>query len=116
MTIRFIYEPDYPRLIFFVMMEARAGTPLANKPGAIQKQFIDNAINAVTPETIMYRLENAATGVIAGVMTLITENRGQTAAVGTVTLRPAYQSSAEDISQQITIFVNGNGWQSDILI
>lgn len=116
MTIHFIYEPDYARLIPAILIDARSGTPLANKRGVVIKQFTDAAVAAVTPETIVYRLENATTGVIAGMLTVITGNMGQTAVVGTVTLRPAYQSSGADISQQISNFITGNGWKPDILI
>jgi hypothetical protein len=116
MTVRFIYEPDYPRLIPAIMIEARAGTPLANKTGAVIKQFTDSAVAAVTPETIVYRIENAVLGVIAGYMTVEVGNMGQTAVLSGVTLRPAYQSSAEDISQQISNFMAENGWKPDYLI
>lgn len=116
MIVRFIYEPDYPRLIPAIMIEARAGTPLANKTGVVIKQFTGAAVAAVTPETIVYRIENAVSGAIAGFMTVNTSNKGQVGVLGGVTLRPAYQSSAAEISEQIAIFVNGNGWKPDILI
>lgn len=116
MTIRFIYEPDYPRLIPSIMIEARAGTPLANKTGVAIKQFADAAVAAITTETIVYRLESATNGAIAGIMTLITGNMGQTGVLGTVTLRPAYQSSAAEISTLISIFIQSGAFVADILI
>jgi hypothetical protein len=115
MTIRFIYEPDYPRIIFACMMDARQGTPLANKPGAIQKQFIDSAINAVTPDVIPYRLESEL-GVMIGYISLKVGNMGQTAVLFQETYRPAFANMVPEIQQNISKFVSSLAWRDDILI
>lgn len=115
MTIRFIYEPDYPRLIPAILIDARAGTHLANKTGVVIKQFTDAAVAAVTPQTIVYRLEDAVLGVIVGYMTLETGNMGQTAVLSGVTLRPAFQSSAAEIQQNISNFILNSFFKDDIL-
>jgi len=117
MTVRFIYEPDYPRLIPAILIDARASIPaIANQIGSVIKVYTDAAVTAVTPETIVYRLENAVSGVIAGFMTVNTSNRGQVGVLGTVTLRPAYQSSAAEISTLISNFIQSGSFKADILI
>lgn len=116
MTIRFIYEPDYPRLIPAIMIEARAGTPLANKTGAVIKQFTDAAVAAVTPENIVYRLEANDLGIIAGFATVVTIQNGQVGVLGTLVLRPAFQSFTAEISTLIGNFITNNGFKPDVLI
>jgi hypothetical protein len=115
MTFRFIYEPDYPRIIFACMMDARAGTPLANKSGAVQKEFIDEEISKVTKDVIFYRLETEL-GVMGGYFSLLTVNQGTTAGLYQFVLRPAFQGMTAEISEQITTFISGNDWKPDILI
>lgn len=114
MTFRFIYEPDYPRIIFACMMDARAGTPLANKIGAVQKQFIDTEVGKVTPDTIVYRIETDL-GVLAGFFSLLVGNRGTTVSVYQFVLRPAFQSLGAGIQENISNFISNNGWQPDYL-
>lgn len=117
MTLRFIYEPDYPRIIPAILIDARASIPaITNQIGAVIKAYTDAAVLAVTPETIVYRLENAANGVIAGYMTVKTSNMGQIGVLEGVTLRPAYQNMAVEISQQISNFMSVSGWKPDILV
>ena len=117
MTIKFTYEPDYPRIIFAVMIDARSGTPLANKTGFTQKQFIDAEIAKVTPDVIPYRLESEL-GVMIAYMSLKTGNMGQTAALYQLTIRPAFQNMAAEIQQNISNFISNSPsqWQGDILI
>jgi hypothetical protein len=115
MIIKFIYEPDYPRIIFACMMDARAGTPLANKPGTIQKEFIDAEIAKVTSEVIPYRLESEL-GVIIGYISLKTGNMGQTAVLFQETYRPAFANMIPEIQQNISKFVSSLAWRGDILI
>lgn len=117
MTIRFIYEPDYQRLIPAILIDARASIPaIANQVGTVIKAYTDAAVAAVTPETIVYKLENADNGATIGIMTVKTSNMGQIGVLGGVTLRPAYESSAADISQQISNFMVENLFKPDILI
>lgn len=114
MTIRFIYEPDYPRIIFACMMDARAGTPLANKIGAVQKQFIELEVQKVVPDVIPYRLESDL-GVIIGYMSLLTANNGTTVSLYQLVVRPAFQLFSAEIQQNISNFISNNGWQPDYL-
>lgn len=115
MIVRFIYEPDYPRLIFACMMDARARTPLANKPGAIQKQFIDAEIQKVTPDVIPYRLESEL-GVIIGYISLKTGNMGQTASLFQEVYRPAFVNMVPEIQQNIINFIQSGAFAADLLI
>src|SRR5258707_15820418 len=96
MMIKFIYEPNYPRIIFSVMMDARAGTPLANKPGTTQKQFIDNEIAKDTPDVIPYRLETDLGG-MAGYISLLTANQGTKASLYQFMLRPTFKRLSIEI-------------------
>ncbi len=117
MIIRFIYEPDYLRLIPAILIDVRASIPsIANQVGTVIKAYTDAAVAAITQKTIVYRLENAILGVMVGYMTVEVGKIGQTAVLSGVTLRPAYQSSAADITQQISNFMAGSGWQPDFLI
>lgn len=114
MTFKFTYELDYPRIIFACMIDARAGTPLANKVGSVQKQFIDIEIAKVTSDVIFYRIEEGF-GVMAGYFSLLTANQGTTVSLYQFVLRPAFQPFSIEIQQNITNFIT-NGWQSDFLI
>lgn len=117
MIFRFIYEPDYARIIPAILIDARASIPaIANQAGTVIKAYTDAAVAAVTPETIVYKIERADIAVLCGYFTIITDNMGQTAVFGTVTLRPAFVSSSAEIQQNIAKFVSSLAWRGDILI
>lgn len=96
-------------------MDARAGTPLANKPGSIQKQFIDAEIAKVTPEVIPYKIETDL-GVLVAYFSLKTGDMGQTAVLFQETYRPAFTNMIPEIQQNISKFVSSLAWRGDILI
>jgi hypothetical protein len=117
MTVRFIYEPDYARLIPAILIDARASIPaIANQVGTVIKAYTDAAVAAVTPETIVYKLENTENGVIVGYMTVKTSNMGQIGILEEVTLRPAYQNMTAEISTLISNFIQSGSFKADILI
>ncbi len=97
------------------MMDARAGTALANKPGSIQKQFIDAEIAKVTPDIIFYKIETDL-GVLVGYFSLKTGNMGQTAVLFQKTYRPAFTNMIPEIQGNITKFVQSGAFVADILI
>lgn len=97
------------------MIDARAGTPLANKTGFVQKQFIETEIAKVTLDVIFYRIEEGF-GVMAGYMSLLTANQGTTASLYQFVLRPAFQSASIEIQGNITNFIQSGAWVADLLI
>lgn len=112
---RFIYDMDYRRTIPAAMIDARAGTPLANQIGTVIKGYTDAAVAAVGSFTIPYKIETHR-GNLVGVFTLNIDGTGQIATVGQVVIRPAFQSNNVEISQQIANFIEINAFKPDFLL
>lgn len=112
---RFIYDIDYRRTIPAVMIDARAGTPLANQIGSVIKGYTDAAVAAIGPFTIPYKIENHR-GNVAGIFTLNVDGTGKIATLGQFVLRPAFQVFSLNISEQISTFITNNLWDGDFLL
>lgn len=113
---RFVYDIEYRRTIPACMIDARAGTPLANQIGSVIKGYTDAAVAAVGPFSIPYKIEVNHRGNLVGIFVLNVNGTGKIATLGQFVLRPAFQVNNSVISAQIVSFIQLNGWQQDILL
>jgi hypothetical protein len=112
---RFVFDIDYRRSIPAVMIDARAGTPLANQIGSVIKGYTDAAVAAVGPFTIPYKIEVNHRGNLVGIFTLNVNGTGKIATLGQFVLRPAFQVDNSAILAQIVNFIQTNGFAPDFL-
>src|ERR1700753_1135747 len=110
--IRFIYDIEYKRTIFGVLVDARKGTPIANQIGIVIKNYVDGKIALVGPNSIPYKLETHS-GTVAGYMTLEVSGTIISAVLGQFVLRPAFQQFSTEILSEIGTFIQSNVWKSD---
>lgn len=116
MTYNFIYEPVYyPQTIRAVMIDARQGTPLANRIGVVIDQFVQQQVDLVTDNTIFYKIETEQ-GVLAGYFWITVDNIGNFNGNIPPNLRPAYSKNFNDISNLISNFILANEFSPDFLI
>lgn len=113
---RFVFDIDYRRTIPACMIEARAGTPLANQIGSVIKGYADAAVAAVGPFSIPYKIEVNHRANLVGIFVLNVNGTGKIATLGQFVLRPAFQKDLTTISQQISTFISNNLWGCDILL
>lgn len=113
---RFVFDIDYRRTIPACMIEARAGTPLANQIGSVIKGYTDAAVASVGPFTIAYKIETRHRGNLVGIFTLNLDGTGKIATLGQFVLRPAFQVYNSIISGQIANFIQTNAFGPDFLL
>lgn len=114
MTYNFIYDENYKLTFRAVIIDARAGTPLARKNGTIINDFVNQEIDKVVEGVITYKIETNL-GNLAGYITLKKTNMGNSAVVLQQLLRPAYQQFTNDISQGIQNLLISGDWKFDTL-
>lgn len=114
MTYRFIIDDQPFRTIPAVIIDSRAGTPLANQIGAVIKSYTDSQVALVTDSVIPYKIETGA-GSLAGYFTLQVILGNQIAQLQQFVLRPAFKQFLSGISVQIDTFITTNNWKSDYL-
>lgn len=121
MTYTFIYEPDHLRIMPAVLFEARADIPeLKNQIGTVIKSYIDTQLALIKSNTIFYKIETEL-GVLAGyfvvevndVMLLFFVVKRPR--LLTKRLRPAFKQFQEAIDLEISIFIQENKWEPDVL-
>ncbi len=117
MTYALIYEPDFKRIIYSVVIDGRAAIPeIKNKDGFTIKAYIDNLIGAVTDSEIVYKIETKEGGVLAGYFIISVNSESQTATLVDKRLRPAFYDLSEEIYDIITNFIySTKDWQNDYL-
>src|SRR5580700_7638807 len=111
MTFNFIYEIDYARLMPAIIKDARASIPeIASQNGFTIKLYTDGQVAQVDDNSIVYKIERADTGGLAGYFILNINPGTGAATVGSLILRPAFQNMVTQVSANIVTFIQSNGW------
>ena len=111
MTYRVIYDDQWFRTIPSVMIDARAGTPLANATGAVMETYIQAQLALIIPGVLTYKIETNS-GNLAGVFALNVV--GNVATLLFSILRPAFIGDSDNITMEISTFIQGNYFLYDI--
>lgn len=114
MIYRFIYDDQPFRTIPGVLIDSRAGTPLANQIGTVIKAYTDGQVSLVTDNVIPYKVETDS-GNLAGYFTLQVILGNQSAQMQQFVLRPGFKQFLSEISAQINTFITGGQWKPDFL-
>lgn len=117
MIYKFIYEPNYERIIPAIIIDARASIPeIQNKTGFEIKAYIDKQLFLVTNNSIVYKIEETNNGVLCGFFSINVEAGNKTATLVLGVLRPAFEQFKNEINLKITNFIMGiDTWQQDYL-
>lgn len=128
MGFLFKYEPsEYPRVIPAVLIDDRANIPaIANQTGAVIKAYFDIEVDKVTHnprDVLFFRIETInnknqiADGVLAGYFSLLVKGQMPTATASLYQfqLRPAFKQNTNQLSAEITIFIQNNSWKRELL-
>lgn len=114
MTYSFIIDDQPFRTIPAVIIDSRAGTPLAHQIGTVIKAYTDSQVALVTDSVLVYKIESNL-GNIAGYFTLQVILGNQTAQLQQFVLRPAFKQFLSEISAQIDTFITELQWKPDFL-
>lgn len=113
MTLSLQYELDYHRIILAVICDSSGIIPQTiGQPGTVVYAYFQTQLALVTPNVLFYRIITRD-GNIGGYCLIQVENG--VAVVLSVQLRPAFVSFSAQISQIISIFIQGNLFLQDLL-
>lgn len=114
MTYRIIYCQEYQRIITSCIIDARKGTLLANKRGAVIKAEIDIQIALIAPNVLVYKIETEK-GNMGGYFSITVNEENKTGTLQQKVLRNSFESKQLEISQLISNFIFGGEWKRDFL-
>lgn len=114
MTFRIIYMDDYSRIINGIIIDSQYNiSAIKNKLGFEIKNYCDSQIALINDNNIPYKVESEF-GNVALYFTVQTPD-GNSASIGQVQIRPAYEQFSAQISQLLNTFINSNSWLPDYL-
>lgn len=113
-TYRIIFSKEYQRIVPALMIDTREGTALANQIGTVIKSYTDAAVNAITDNTLFYKLETMQ-GVLSGYFTLEINKETNTVNVASMILRHAFKTDILNIENQVNSFIQSSNWRQDYL-
>ena len=108
------YEIDFQRVISAVINDSRNTIPATtNQPGMVIYAYAQSQISLVGPGVLVYRIEVAETGVLAGYCLISVQNG--VPSVLSIQPRPAFQTFMPQISQIIANFIQNSVYLQDLI-
>lgn len=116
MDYKFIYEPDFNRVMTAVIIDARASIPsIKNQTGFIIKDYVESQTSLITNNCIVYKIEETTNCVLCGYFVIQVDTGNKTATLILKQLRPAFVQFTNEITNQIVTFIQSLEWQQDYL-